>query len=97
MTENYEENGEGTFFGRGFWLLSAGLILIFVGFAVVIISSLLSSAGSGSVGGVILIGPIPIVFGSGPDAGWLVLIGVVITILSLVSFLLLNRRRKIIG
>lgn len=97
MTENYEENGGRAFFGRGFWLLSAGLVLIFVGFAVVIISSLLSSGSSGSVGGVILIGPIPIVFGSGPDAGWLVLIGVVITILSLASFLLLNRRRKIIG
>lgn len=97
MTENYEENSGGTVSGKGFWLLTVGFVLIFVGFLVVMVSSLLSSSGSGSVGGVILIGPIPIVFGSGPDAGWLILIGITIAILSLASFLLLSKRRKIIG
>jgi LPXTG-motif cell wall-anchored protein len=96
MAENYEETKE-VFSGRVFWLLTMGLFLIFVGFAFVVVSSLLYSGGSGSVGGVILIGPIPIVFGAGPDAGWLVLIGIIITILSLASFLLLNKRRKIYG
>jgi uncharacterized membrane protein len=76
-----------------FWLLIFGFILIFVGFAVVVISSF-ALGGSGSVGGVIFIGPIPIVFGAGTDAGWLILIGVVITVLSVVSFLVLNRRSK---
>ena len=46
----------------------------------------------GSVGGVILIGPIPIIFGSGPNAFWLVLIGVIVTVFCVVLFLVMNRR-----
>jgi uncharacterized membrane protein len=79
--------------GKVYWLLIFGFILIFVGFAVMVISALVSG-GSGSVGGVILIGPIPIVFGAGPDAGWLILIGVIITVISVGSFLVLNRRSR---
>jgi uncharacterized membrane protein len=81
---------------RVFWILVFGFCLIFVGFAVVVLSALLSN-GSVSVGGVILIGPIPIVFGAGPDAGWLILVGAVITVLCVGAFLVLKRSRKING
>jgi uncharacterized membrane protein len=97
MVQNNQENDGETdgieVSSKVFLLLIFGFILIFAGFAVLVISSF-ALGGSGSVGGVILIGPIPIVFGAGPDAGWLILIGVVITVLSVVSFLVLNRRSR---
>jgi uncharacterized membrane protein len=71
--------------------LFLGIALVFVGIAVLVIASVVLG-GSGSVGGVILIGPIPIVFGAGPDAGWLIVISVIITIVSVVLFLVMNRR-----
>ncbi len=79
----------------GFLLL--GITLVFVGIAVLVVASLILG-GSGSVGGVILIGPIPIVFGAGPDAGWLIAISIILTVVSVVLFLILNRwKRKFSG
>ncbi|MDG6914212.1 MAG: DUF131 domain-containing protein [Nitrososphaerota archaeon] len=48
-------------------LLAAGLLLSFVGFALVLVGSLVQ--GGSSVGGAVFIGPFPIVFGSG-SGGW---------------------------
>jgi uncharacterized membrane protein len=73
-------------------LLLAGISLVFVGIAIIVVASIV--LGSGSVGGVILIGPIPIIFGAGPDALWLIIIGVIISIISIVLFLVLNRRTR---
>jgi uncharacterized membrane protein len=70
-----------------------GISLVFVGVAVIIAASALSG-GFGSVGGVILIGPFPIVFGTGPDAALLIVLSVVLTIISFVLFIILNRRVK---
>lgn len=78
---------------RLFGLVVLGISLVFVGVAVIIAASALSG-GSGSVGGVILIGPFPIVFGVGPDATLLIVLSVVLTIISLVLFLLMNRKVK---
>ena len=49
-----------------------------------------------TVGGIILIGPIPIIFGSGPNASWLIAISLILTIASIALFLIMNRpyRRK---
>jgi uncharacterized membrane protein len=88
-----EDREEGFVVSRGlFGLFVVGFVLMFVGVAVVILAAVFS--GSSSVGGVILIGPIPIVFGSGPDAVPLVLLGVIITVISVVLFLIMNRRAK---
>ena len=76
---------------RLFNFLILGVALIFIGIVVLIVASVVLS-GSGSVGVVIFIGPFPIVFGKGPDAVWLILIGIVIAVLSLVLFLIMNRR-----
>jgi uncharacterized membrane protein len=75
----------------GFLLL--GITLVFVGVAVLVVASLVLG-GQGSVGGVILVGPIPIVFGAGPDADWLIVISVILTVVSVISFLVLNRRNR---
>ncbi len=78
---------------RTLWLLMLGITLVTAGIAVIVIATVLLS-GASSVGGVILIGPIPIVLGSGPEAGWLILVGVVLTVISVVLFLVLNRRAR---
>ena len=79
--------------GRLLGFLLLGVALVFVGFAVIIVVSVVLG-GSGSVGGIILVGPIPIVFGAGPDAGWLIVISTVLTAMSIILFLILNKRQK---
>jgi uncharacterized membrane protein len=74
-------------------LLFLGITLVFIGVAVIVVASVVLGS-SGSVGGVILIGPIPIVFGAGPDASWLIGVSVVLTVISLVLFLVFNRRAQ---
>ena len=79
---------------RLFWLLISGFALVVVGIVVLVVVSL-AFGGSTSTGVVIFIGPFPIVFGSGPNAASLILIGVILTILSVAIFLVMNKRRKI--
>ncbi len=76
--------------GRLFNLIILGIALVFVGIVIVVVVSVIS--GFGSVGGVIFIGPFPIVFGSGPNAVWLILIGIILAIISVVIFWIMNRR-----
>ena len=70
-------------------LVEAGVILIFVGLAIVVLSMLFSDKRDRvkvKGGGVLMIGPIPIIFGS--DAKWTSIAIVLATILVLVSVLL---------
>ena len=70
-------------------LALVGVAVIFVGFLVVALGTFTGSGGSNSSGGLILIGPIPIVFGSGPDSGILATVALVITA-AMVAFYLLS-------
>jgi uncharacterized membrane protein len=90
--EEDEEDGV-SISGRLLGFLLLGIALVFVGIAVLVVATLVLG-GSGSVGGIILIGPIPIVFGSGPDAGWLIAISLILTVASIVLFLIMNRRYR---
>jgi uncharacterized membrane protein len=78
---------------RALKLLMFGIALVFVGVAVLVVASVVWG-GSGSVGGVIFIGPIPIVFGAGPDASWLILISIILAVISTVLFLVWNRHQR---
>lgn len=71
-------------------LLLLGIALVFTGIAVLVVASLI--LGGASVSGVILIGPVPIVFGAGPDTGWLIIVSVILTIVSVILFVILNKR-----
>jgi uncharacterized membrane protein len=94
MLSDDETEDEGfTFSSRLFSFLILGIALVFVGLAVLVVASVVLG-GSGSVGGVILIGPIPIVFGAGPDAAWLIAISTILAVASIILFLVMNRRRK---
>ena len=70
-------------------LVTAGLLLIIAGFAVVMVSMFSRGGGTKAEvkgGGVIMIGPIPIIFGS--DARWASVAIVLAIVLILVYFLL---------
>lgn len=82
---------------RGLSLL--GFAVILLGFGVVVVGALGSSGtGPGSTGGFVLIGPIPIVFGTGVNPGLLdeVAVGltVVMVALYLATYLLWRAERK---
>ena len=92
MLSEQETEDEGfTVSSRLFGFLILGIALVFVGIVVLMVVSLVFG-GSGSVGVVVFIGPFPIVFGSGPNAGWLILIGVILAVLTAVFFWVMKRR-----
>jgi uncharacterized protein (TIGR00304 family) len=71
-------------------LIAAGLVLILAGFGVVALSLLLDRRRSGAEvrgGGVVMIGPIPIIFGS--DAKW-ASVAIVLAILLVLLSIFLN-------
>jgi len=65
-----------------------GVAMVFVGFLVVAMGTFIGPGGSSSTGGFILIGPVPIVFGSGPNSGVLAAVGLVITVAMVAAYLL---------
>ncbi len=80
---------------RGEELILAGIALIFIGFLMVFIGTLMTAA-SGETdvegGGVIMIGPIPIVFGTSRGAVTIAMIlAVVLMALWLIGALLMRR------
>jgi len=71
--------------------LTLGIALVLIGIVVlVIVSFVSSSSASGAV--IIFIGPFPIVFGAGPNATWLIIIGIILAVLSVIVFLVMNRK-----
>ncbi|MBE3116797.1 DUF131 domain-containing protein [Candidatus Bathyarchaeota archaeon] len=96
MFENTNQDDEGGFTvsSRLFNVLVAGFLLVFVGIIVLVVASVLNG-GSASGGGVVFIGPIPIVFGAGPDANWLILISIIVAVVSLLLFFLYRRSGRI--
>ena len=77
------------------WIFVAGFVLVFLGVLVIMVAAAFGSTGSASSGIIIFVGPFPIVFGAGPDAIWLILIGIFLSIVSVVVFVVM--RRKING
>jgi len=69
--------------------------MIVLGMILMMIASLTQGGGITSGGAVILIGPIPIILGSGPQSTWLILVAVTITIIAVAAFLI--SRRKLYG
>jgi len=72
-------------------LFMLGFFVILLGIVILAVATL-TSGGSASYGGVIFIGPIPIVFGAGPQAAWLILFAILLAALSIVVFLLTRKR-----
>jgi uncharacterized membrane protein len=73
------------------WIFFASFALVFIGM-VMMIASFSQGHEATSSGVVILIGPIPIILGSGPESTWLIALAVIITIIALVVFLFTRRK-----
>jgi uncharacterized membrane protein len=74
------------------WIFLASFALVFIGMVVMMIASFTQGHGTTSGGAVILIGPIPIVLGNGPESAWLIALAAVITAIALVASLLARRK-----
>ncbi|MGC8998046.1 MAG: TIGR00304 family membrane protein [Candidatus Bathyarchaeia archaeon] len=79
---------------RYIMLFFIGFFIILVGVIITVAAALLFGEGTASLGGFILIGPFPIVFGAGPGATWLALFAIILGILSLTLLLILWRRKS---
>jgi uncharacterized membrane protein len=79
---------------RFFLFLILGFVLVFVGIIVVSVAVVFYGGGSANFGGVIFIGPFPIVIGAGPDAALMILLGIILAVLSVIMFLVMSRRIK---
>jgi uncharacterized membrane protein len=74
------------------WILFASFAMVFIGMILMMIASFTQGHGSTSGGAIILVGPIPIILGSGPESTWMILLAAAITVTALVAFLLTRRR-----
>lgn len=77
--------------GSIFKLLLAGFSLILVGVVFVVVATILLG-GTVSFGGIIFVGPIPIIFGAGPDYFLVIILALFLTVLSVVVFILLHKK-----
>ena len=75
-----------------FLLLLTGFVLVSVGIAFVFIAIALAGNGLVIGDGVIFIGPFPIVIGAGVGAVWIVFFSIILTILSIVVFLVIKKK-----
>jgi uncharacterized membrane protein len=78
---------------RALALFVLGFSLVLLGIVILAVATV-ASGGSASYGGVIFIGPIPIVLGAGPQAALLILLAIVLAALSIIVFLLMRRRME---
>jgi uncharacterized membrane protein len=91
--ENRETVEEGiTVSSRFLLLLILGFAIVIVGIILILIAAVLYGGGSANAGAVIFIGPFPIVIGAGPDVTWIVLFSIILAVLSVVMFLVMNRK-----
>ena len=102
MRSGEEEAGETveegiTVSSRFFLLLILGFVLVVVGIAVILVAAVFYGGGSVSGGAVIFIGPFPIVIGAGPDVTLIVLFSIILAVVSVVVFLVMNRRMRRLG
>jgi len=69
-----------------------GFLTMIMGLILVAIATIISQGASTSIGGIVFIGPIPIVFGAGPGSQWLILFAIILAVLSVIMFLILRRK-----
>jgi uncharacterized membrane protein len=73
-------------------LFIVGFSTMIVGLILVAVAAIVSQGGSTSSGGIIFIGPIPIVFGAGPGAQWMILFATILAVLTVIMLLMLRRK-----
>lgn len=76
-------------------LLFLGFFLIIIGVTILTITMLMYSKELVNFGAVIIIGPIPIVIGAGPESTLMVLFAILLAILCIVVYLVIRRENRI--
>lgn len=74
-------------------LIKSGIALILIGFAMVFIGTIVSSQNT-NIGGLIMIGPIPIAFGTSPE---ITVIAMLIGVILMLLMFFLGRKNEIPG
>jgi len=74
------------------WLLVTGFILMFAGILVLIAASAFQGNMDVSGGGIVFIGPIPIIFGADPNAFLVILLAATLTIIGFLVFFWLRKK-----
>ena len=90
---SYEEDVGYSVSGKWLSILLVGISLVFIGIAVLVIISIIQGS-SASLGGIILIGPIPIIFGAGPYSAWLIIVSIIVSIISIIFYLIISCKRR---
>lgn len=72
-------------------LFIIGFLMLFVGIIILMVATMLIGEGSANFGGVIFIWFIPIVFGAGPEATWMIVFAIIFAVLSVIVFLIFRR------
>jgi len=75
------------------WLFLVGFVLMSVGVVVLFAAAALQGNVDISGGGIIFVGPIPIIFGAGSHAYFAIFLAAVLTIIGFVMFFLMRKTR----
>ncbi len=87
-----EREGTSTINVAATWLMVSGFILMFAGIIVLIVASAIQGNMNISGGGIVFIGPIPVIFGAGPHAFIAILLAAIMTIVGFLVFFWLRRK-----
>ncbi len=74
------------------WLLISGFILMFAGIIIIVAAAVFQGNGNVSGGGIVFIGPVPIIFGAGPNAFLAILLAAILTIIGFIGFFWWRRK-----
>jgi len=75
-------------------LIIIGFLLTFAGIIILILAAIIFGEGSANFGALLFIGPIPIIVGFGPEAPMIVLLAIILTVLSIIMFLIMRKEEK---
>jgi uncharacterized membrane protein len=91
-TSRFNENSEDS--QKFLILIIIGFLLTFAGIIILILAAIICGEGSANFGALLFIGPIPIIVGFGPEAPMVVLLAIILTVLSIIMFLIIRREEK---
>lgn len=87
-------SGEETSGIRKFRLLFIlGSLIVLIGVVILVVAVMLSG-GSVNFGGIVIVGPFPIIVGAGTDISWVVLLAIILAFLNFAIFLIMRREMK---
>jgi uncharacterized membrane protein len=75
------------------WLFLVGFVLMFVGVSILFVAAALQGNFDISGGGIIFVGPIPVIFGAGSHAYLAIFLAAILTIIGFIVFFLMRKTR----